>query len=57
MSTKFLRGNARLDAMLADTQTRAEVNAIVEEMQQADRAYKMGRDGDDAGEEPPPRWS
>lgn len=53
MSTKFLRGNARLDAMLADTQTRAEVNAIVEEMQQADRAYKMGRDGDDAGEGSP----
>ena len=42
MSAKFIRGDARLDAMLADTETRAEVDAIVDEMRQIDRAYKMG---------------
>ncbi len=42
MSDKFIRGNARLAKMLADHETRAEVGAIVDEMQQVDRAYKMG---------------
>jgi len=42
MSAKFIRGDARLAEMLADTETRAEVDAIVDEMQQIDRAYKMG---------------
>ena len=53
LGTKFLRGDARLAEMLADPETCAEVGAIVEEMQQIDRAYKMGRDGDDAGEGSP----
>jgi len=51
--SKFVRGNARLDAMLGDHETRAEVDAIVEEIQQIDRAYKMGRSGDDAGQGSP----
>jgi len=42
MSAKFIRGDARLAEMLADTETRAEVDAIVDEMRQIDRAYKMG---------------
>ncbi len=42
MSKKFMRGNARLAKMLADPETRAEVDAIVDEMGQIDRAYKMG---------------
>ncbi|MCH9668021.1 MAG: XRE family transcriptional regulator [Actinomycetia bacterium] len=37
-----MRGNARLAKMLADPETRAEVDAIVDEMGQIDRAYKMG---------------
>ena len=57
MSTKFLRGDARLDAMLADTQTRAEVDAIVDEMRKIDLAHKMGREpqggGEDAGQGSP----
>ena len=32
MSEKFIRGNDRLTKMLADPQTRAEVDAIVDEM-------------------------
>ena len=42
MSEKFVRGNERLTKMLADPKTGAEVDAIVEEMDQIDRAYKMG---------------
>lgn len=42
MSGKFVRGNDRLAKMLADPETGAEVDAIVEEMDQIDRAYKMG---------------
>ena len=57
MSTKFLRGDARLTEMLADTQTRAEVRVILDEMRQIDRAHKVGRDGEDAGEGTPPRRS
>ena len=38
---RFIRGNERLAKMLADTETRANVDAIVEEMEQNDRAYKM----------------
>ena len=56
MSPKFLRGNARLDAMLTDTETRAEVDAIVDEMRKIDRAHQMGREprggGEDAGARP-----
>ncbi len=51
---KFVRGNARLDAMLGDNETRAEVDAIVDEMRQIDLAHKMGREshrgGEDAGQ-------
>ena len=50
---KFRRGDARLAEMLADPETCAEVGAIVEEMQQIDRASTMGRDGDDADEGSP----
>jgi hypothetical protein len=54
---KFLPGDARLDAMLTDTETRAEVDAIVDEMRQIDRAYKMGREpqvgGEDTGQGSP----
>lgn len=39
---KFIRGNDRLAKMLADPQTRAAVDEIVDEMEQDDRAYKMG---------------
>lgn len=42
MSEKFINGNARLAKMLADEETRAEVDAIVDEMHQIDRSYKMG---------------
>lgn len=42
MTEKFMRGNARLTKMLADPETRAEVDAIVAEMGQVDRAHKMG---------------
>lgn len=42
MTEKFIRGNDRLAKMLADPTTRAEVDAIVDEMDQVDRAYKMG---------------
>lgn len=42
MTEKFIRGNDRLAKMLADPTTRAEVDAIVEEMDQVDRAYKKG---------------
>ena len=51
MSTKFLRGDARLDAMLTDTQTRAEVDVIVDEMRQIDLAHKMGREPHRGGED------
>ena len=44
MSTWFLRGDARLAEMLADTETRAEVDAIVDEMRQIDLAHKLGRE-------------
>ena len=54
---KFLPGDARLTEMLADPETCAEVGAIVEEMQQIDRAYKMDREpqggGEDAGQGSP----
>ena len=36
LGTKFLRGDARLADMLAATETRAEVDAIVEEMRKID---------------------
>lgn len=42
MSDKFIRGNARLTKMLSDQKTRAEVDAIVDEMHQIDHDYKMG---------------
>ena len=57
MSAKFLRGNARLDAMLADTETQAEVDAIVNEMRKIDLAHKLGHEprggGEDAGQGSP----
>jgi len=36
LGTKFLRGNARLAEMLADPETRAEVDAIVDELRKVD---------------------
>ena len=42
MSEKFIRCNARPAKMFADPETRAEVDAIADEMGQIDRAYKMG---------------
>ncbi len=42
MGEKFIRGNDRLERMLADPQTRAAVDEIRDEMRQSDRAYAMG---------------
>ncbi|MFV8160843.1 helix-turn-helix domain-containing protein [Mycobacterium sp. 134] len=42
MTDKFIRGNDRLTKMLADPEVRADVDTIVGEMDQIDRAYKMG---------------
>lgn len=42
MAEKFIRGNDRLAKALSDPHRRARVNTIVDEMDQADRAYKMG---------------
>lgn len=55
--SKFLCGNARLEAMLGDHEARAEVDAIVDEMRQIDLSHKMGREphrgGEDAGQGSP----
>lgn len=40
--SEFVRGNERLAQALADPDRRARVDAIREEMRQADRAHKMG---------------
>ena len=39
---KFIRGSDRLAKMLIDPQIRAEVDAVVDEMEQDDRAYRIG---------------
>jgi len=41
MSEQFVRGNDRLDRMLADPDTRRRVDQIRSEMDQADREQKM----------------
>lgn len=38
---RFIRGNERLEQALQDTDTRARVGAIREEMDQADREYQI----------------
>ena len=55
MSAKFIRGDARLAEMLADTETRAEVDAIVDEMRQIDRGGPSR--GDCGGESSAPARS
>lgn len=42
MAESFIRGNDRLAKALEDPERRARVEAIVAEMDQVDRAYKMG---------------
>lgn len=42
MAESFIRGNDRLAKALEDPERRARVDAIVGEMDQVDRAYKMG---------------
>lgn len=42
MPQNFMRGNDRLAAVLANPELRADVNALVVEMDQIDRAYKLG---------------
>ncbi|MGV9799578.1 hypothetical protein ACWDTP_16155 [Mycobacterium sp. NPDC003449] len=44
MTEKFIRGNDRLDKMLADPHTRAEVDAIVDEMDRADRVHALAEE-------------
>lgn len=41
MAENFIRGSARLRRLLAEPETRAEVNTIRVEMQQSDRAHAM----------------
>jgi hypothetical protein len=48
--SKFVRGDARLDAMLADHETRREVDTIVDEMRKID---VLGPDEDGPNPAPP----
>ncbi|MEX3646594.1 MULTISPECIES: hypothetical protein [Mycolicibacterium] len=42
MAQNYIRGNDRLAKLLASPERRARVDAIVDEMDQLDRADKMG---------------
>ncbi|WP_175616232.1 hypothetical protein [Mycobacterium sp. GA-1841] len=44
MTEKFIRGNDRLNKMLADPETRAAVDAIVDEMDRADRVHALAEE-------------